>query len=224
MSFTDVIKKSVLEGFNNGDLSTTGIIVILMVTLLLSAYVYFVYTLVNKGTMYDREYHISMAMISVVTAGIIIAMQSNIVISLGMVGALSIVRFRTAIKSPMDLLFLFWSIGNGIICGAGLFEVAIIVSLMVSIGIWGFEFLPGVKKPYLLIVRTDNELDEDVMIGEISKFSKQFQIKSRNHKKSNTDYLIELKTKQEKELLSALGQVNGVEEYSLMTQTGEVRF
>ena len=116
MSFTDVIKKSVLEGFNNGNLSTTGIIVILMVTLLLSAYVYFVYTLVNKGTMYDREYHISMAMISVVTAGIIIAMQSNIVISLGMVGALSIVRFRTAIKSPMDLLFLCWSIGKGINC------------------------------------------------------------------------------------------------------------
>ena len=80
------------------------------------------------------------------------------------------------------------------------------------------------KKPYLLIVSTDNELDEDVMIGEISKFSKQFQIKSRNHKKSNTDYLIELKTKLEKELISALGQVNGVEEYSLMTQTGEVRF
>lgn len=224
MSFTDVIKKSVLEGFTSGEMSSTKIIVILLVTLVLSVYIYFIYSLINKGTMYDKEYHISMAMISVVTAGIIIAMQSNIVISLGMVGALSIIRFRTAVKSPLDLLFLFWSIGNGIICGAGLFEVAAIVSLVVSLGIYAFELLPGIKKPYLLIVSTTKDMEEDTLLLVVKEHSKQYSVKSRNHKKSSVDYLIEVKTKEEKELLKAIDGVNGVEEYSLLSQTGEVRF
>lgn len=224
MSFTDVIKKSVLEGFTSGEMSSTKIIVILLVTLVLSVYIYFIYSLINKGTMYDKEYHISMAMISVVAAGIIIAMQSNIVISLGMVGALSIIRFRTAVKSPLDLLFLFWSIGNGIICGAGLFEVAAIVSLVVSLGIYAFELLPGIKKPYLLIVSTTKDMEEDTLLSVVKGHSKQYSVKSRNHKKSSVDYLIEVKTKEEKELLKAIDGVNGVEEYSLLSQTGEVRF
>ena len=95
-----------------------------------------------------------MSIISVITAGIILAMQSSIVISLGMVGALSIVRFRTAIKDPMDLLFLFWSIGTGIICGAGLYKVAIFLAVLVTVGICLLDMLPARKSPYLLIVNT----------------------------------------------------------------------
>lgn len=224
MSFTDVIKKSVLDGFSSGDMGTTKIIVILMVTLILSVYIYFVYSLINKGTMYDKEYHISMAMISVVTAGIIIAMQTNIVISLGMVGALSIIRFRTAVKSPLDLLFLFWSIGNGIICGAGLFKVAIMLSLIISFGIYAFELLPGIKKPYLLIVSAKKDMAEEVLMDAIKKHSKGYNVKSRNLKKTSVDYLIEVKTKEEKDLLKSIDEVEGVEEYSLLSQTGEVRF
>ena len=117
MSFNDVIKKSVLEGFSNTDVPTAQVVVILGVTFLVALYIYWIYGMVNRTALYDRSFHVSMSIISVITAGIIIAMQSSIVISLGMVGALSIVRFRTAIKNPMDLLFLFWSIGTGIICG-----------------------------------------------------------------------------------------------------------
>jgi len=93
-----------------------------------------------------------MAIMAVVTAGIILAMQSSIVISLGMVGALSIVRFRTAIKDPMDLLFLFWSIGTGIICGAGLYEIAIILAVLVTLSIIFLDAFPIKKAPYLLVV------------------------------------------------------------------------
>ena len=120
MSFNDAIKKSVLEGFSYADLSTTKIMTTLIITFAIALYIFFVYKMVTKSAFYFKSLNISMAIISVVTAGIILAMQSSIVISLGMVGALSIVRFRTAIKDPMDLLFLFWSIGTGIICGAGL--------------------------------------------------------------------------------------------------------
>ena len=93
-----------------------------------------------------------MAVISIVTAGIVIAMQSSLAISLGMVGALSIVRFRTAIKEPLDLLFLFWSIGTGIICGAGLYELAVIVAIAATFGLFALQFVPLAAEPMLLVI------------------------------------------------------------------------
>ena len=174
--------------------------------------------------MYDKELHITISLMSVITAGIIVAMQSNIVISLGMVGALSIVRFRTAIKSPMDLLFLFWSMGVGIICGAGLFEVAVMVSLIATVGIFVLEYLPGNKKPYLLIVNGTKEMQEEAVVKLVEQKSSYRKVKARNRKKNGMDMILEVKTKQEKELLSELERAIGVEQISLLTHEGEVRF
>ena len=223
MSFTDVIKKSILQGFTNTDIPTIQIVMTLGVTFLIALYIFFIYRMVNKTALYDKSFHVSMAIISVITAGIIIAMQSSIVISLGMVGALSIVRFRTAIKNPMDLLFLFWSIGVGIICGAGLFEIALIVSLMVTIGIFLLEFMPENKKPYLLIINGSRELDEKSLIELIKKEARFVKVKSRNIKKSSVDYIFEVHTKKEKELLDSLCSIEAVAQMSLLSHEGEVR-
>ena len=223
MSFTDVIKKSILQGFTNTDIPTIQIVMTLGITFLIALYIFFIYRMVNKTALYDKSFHVSMAIISVITAGIIIAMQSSIVISLGMVGALSIVRFRTAIKNPMDLLFLFWSIGVGIICGAGLFEIALIVSLMVTIGIFFLEFMPDNKKPYLLIINGSRELDETEVLDCVRKYSKNVKVRSRNMKKNGTDYIIEVHTKQEKELLDSLSSVEAIAQLSLLSHEGEVR-
>ena len=105
MSFQDAIKKSVMDGFMAGDISLGKIVAVLLITFVIAVYIFMVYKYISKDSFYDNNFNVSMAIISVVTAGIIIAMQSSIVISLGMVGALSIVRFRTAIKDPLDLLF-----------------------------------------------------------------------------------------------------------------------
>lgn len=223
MSFTDVIKKSILQGFTNTDIPTIQIVMTLGITFLIALYIFFIYRMVNKTALYDKSFHVSMAIISVITAGIIIAMQSSIVISLGMVGALSIVRFRTAIKNPMDLLFLFWSIGVGIICGAGLFEIALVVSLMVTIGIFFLEFMPDNKKPYLLIINGSRELDEAEVLDCVRKYSKNVKVRSRNMKKNGTDYIIEVHTKQEKELLDSLSSVEAIAQLSLLSHEGEVR-
>lgn len=223
MSFTDVIKKSVLQGFTNTDIPTIQIVMTLGITFFIALYIFFIYRMVNKTALYDKSFHVSMAIISVITAGIIIAMQSSIVISLGMVGALSIVRFRTAIKNPMDLLFLFWSIGVGIICGAGLFEIALIVSLMVTVGIFFLEFMPDNKKPYLLIINGSRELDEKEVLDCVRKHGKNVKVRSRNMKKSGTDYIIEVHTKQEKELLVELDKIEAVSQLSLLSHEGEVR-
>lgn len=223
MSFQDIIKKSVLEGFTANDMASGQILVILGITFLIGVYIFFIYKLVNRSSLYDRSFHVAMAIISVITAGIIVAMQSSIVISLGMVGALSIVRFRTAVKDAMDLLFLFWSIGEGIICGAGLFKLAVMVALIVTIGIFVLEVLPMNKKPYLLIINSSS-IDVEEKIMEILKpLSKSAVIKSRNIKKTGLDMIIEVRTKQEKSILKAVSELDGVECASLLNNDGEVR-
>lgn len=223
MSFSDIIKKSVLEGFTLNDMPTGQIVTILGVTFLIGVYIYMIYKLVNKSSLYDRSYHVAMAMISVITAGIIVAMQSSIVISLGMVGALSIVRFRTAVKDTMDLLFLFWSIGEGIICGAGLFEVAAIVALVVTVGIFLLEYLPGNRKPYLLVVNSSDADSQDEIVETASKYAKSVSVKSRSLKNKGLDMIMEVVTTDEKNLINAIDGVEGVTYVSLLTHEGEVR-
>ncbi|MCR4990775.1 MAG: DUF4956 domain-containing protein [Lachnospiraceae bacterium] len=223
MSFQDALKKSFIEGFTANDMPVSQILTILGVTFLIGIYIYVIYKLVNRTAMYDRSYHVAMSVICVITAGIILAMQSSIVISLGMVGALSIVRFRTAVKDTMDLLFLFWSIGEGIICGAGLFELAVIVALMVTAGIFILEFLPFNKKPYLLIVNSEDADSEKEILEAVKNHCNSFKVKSRNLKKTGLDMILEVSTSKESDLLKNLNDISSVENTSLLTHEGEVR-
>ncbi|MBP3457787.1 MAG: DUF4956 domain-containing protein [Lachnospiraceae bacterium] len=221
MSFNDAIKKSVLEGFSYADLSTTKIMTTLIITFAIALYIFFVYKMVTKSAFYFKSFNISMAIISVVTAGIILAMQSSIVISLGMVGALSIVRFRTAIKDPMDLLFLFWSIGTGIICGAGLYKIAIILAVLVTIGILILDMLPVRISPYLLIVNADSKELEDSIL-DLVKEKGAYKIKSKNITAKGMDMILEVRSKKEKELVDQLSELEGVTSVSMLAHDGEV--
>lgn len=223
MSFSDVIKKSVMEGFSYADLSTVKIMTTLVITFLIAVYIFFVYKVVTKSAFYFKSFNISMAIISVVTAGIILAMQSSIVISLGMVGALSIVRFRTAIKDPMDLLFLFWSIGTGIICGAGLYKIAIILAILVTIGIIILDMLPIRISPCLLIINADSKKVEDEIISAVKELSGSYKLKSKNLTKNGMDLILEVKAKNEKELLDRISELEGVTNVSLLAHEGEVK-
>jgi uncharacterized membrane protein YhiD involved in acid resistance len=223
MSFNDAIKKSVLEGFTANDIPVSQIVAILAVTFVIGLYIFLIYKMVNRTALYNRNFHVAMAMLSVITAGIIVAMQSSIVISLGMVGALSIVRFRTAIKDTMDLLFLFWSIGEGIICGAGLFELAIIVAVMVTMGILLLEFVPTTRKPYVLIINSKDTESEDEIIEVVSRNVRSYKVKSRNIKKSGLDMIIEVKTSEERSLLTSLNKIESIDNIALLTHEGEVR-
>ena len=154
MGFKDVFKKSFLEGFTSMDITTGKIAATLIVTALLALYIFAIYRLVTRKVFYSKNFNISLAVMSLITSAIILAMQSNLVISLGMVGALSIVRFRTAIKDPMDLAFLFWSISIGIICGAGLYEIALVTSVGVTVFILVLDMLPVGKAPMMLVVNS----------------------------------------------------------------------
>ena len=151
MSFKDIFKKSFLSQFNS-DLSTTSIIMALLITAVIAVYIFAVYRVVCRKAFYSRSFAISLPVIAMITASVIIAVQSSIVISLGMVGALSIVRFRTAVKDPMDLAFLFWSISVGIICGATLYEVAVEASILITLVMLGLHYVPNAKPALILLV------------------------------------------------------------------------
>lgn len=222
MTYSNVFKKSVLEGFSYADISTTKILTTLLITFLIAFYIFIVYKLVTKSAFYFKNFNISMTIISVVTAGIILAMQSSIVISLGMVGALSIVRFRTAIKDPLDLLFLFWSIGTGIICGAGLYEIAIILAVFVTVGILFLNIVPMKINSYLLVVNGSKDMDVDKLMELASKYGK-CKVRSKNLGLENIDMIIEMRIKEEKDLVKQLSEVPGVKNLSLLSHEGEVK-
>ena len=223
MNFSDIIKKSVVEGFAYADLSTAKILTTLVVTFVIALYIFQVYRMVTKSAFYFKSFNVSMAVISMVTAGIILAMQSSIVISLGMVGALSIVRFRTAIKDPMDLLFLFWSIGTGIICGAGLYKIAIILAILVTVGIIILDMLPVRAGTRLLIVNADTKEAEDAIEAAVKELSGAYKLKSKNITADGMDLILEIREKNEKELMDRLSEMEQITSVSLLAHDGEVK-
>ena len=132
MSVQDFIKKSILESGNFDGASITNIALGLAVALALGAVIYVVYTKFYVGVIFSRSFAVTLVGMTLLTAMVTLAISTNIVISLGMVGALSIVRFRTAIKDPMDLLYLFWAITSGITSGAGMYLLALVAALVIA--------------------------------------------------------------------------------------------
>lgn len=224
MGFQDVFKKSFLEGFNGMDITTGKIMATLFVTGLLALYIFFIYRLITRKVFYSKNFNISLAAMSLITAAIILAMQSNLVISLGMVGALSIIRFRTAIKDPMDLVFLFWSISIGIICGAGLYEVALITSVVVTVCILVLDLLPVAKVPMMLVVNSSVMDQEQDILEVVGKYAKAYKVKSRNLSKGRLDMVVELRVKDESGLVAEVAAMEGMVSASLIAHDGEVTF
>lgn len=224
MGFKDVFKKSFLEGFNGMDITTAKIVATLFVTALLALYIFAIYRLVTRKVFYSKNFNIALAALSLITAAIILAMQSNLVISLGMVGALSIVRFRTAIKDPMDLVFLFWSISIGIICGAGLYEVALVTSVAVTVFILVLDMIPVSRAPMMLVVNSSKMDDEQTVLDVVGKYAKSYKVKSRNLSKGRLDLVIELKVKEESALVSEVAALDGMLSASMISHDGEVTF
>ena len=224
MSFRDIFKKSFIEGYASSDITVTTVVTALLIASVLAMYIFIVYRVMTRKTFYSKNFNISLAGITVITTALILTMQSSIVLSLGMVGALSIVRFRTAIKDPMDLMFLFWSISVGIICGAGLAQVAVVLSVVLTLGILVLSRLPVVRSPMLLVVNASDLDSEKAVIAEVKQFDKHFHVKSRNMTASALDLVVELRTSQGSDLVNKIMQLDGVTSVSLLSHDGEATF
>ena len=222
-TFSDIFKKSFLEGYASVELSAKQIVVVIFFALLIGLYIYATYRFLTKKTFYSKSFNISLVLMSVITAAVILTVQSSVVISLGMVGALSIVRFRTAVKDPMDLAFLFWAISAGIICGAGLVEIAIILSVVATIVIFALDRIPVIKTPMILVVNAG--VDSDVEILEkIRENTSYYEEKSRVITDGVLELVYELQTKDGALLSKAVSAVSGVNSVSVMSHDGEVSF
>ena len=222
MSFSDVIKKSVLESFAASDMSAKYVAVILAETFLIALYIFLVYRYITRSSFYNKGYAVSMAMISVITAGIILAMQSNLVISLGMVGALSIVRFRTAIKEPMEIVFLFWALASGIVIGAGMIPLAVIGSVIIGVILIIFANKKLHNTPYILIVNCASEKAEESALNIIEKSVDKFIVKSKTVNASGIEVTAEIRVKdQATGFVNRVNEINGVSGATLVTFNGE---
>lgn len=223
MSFRDIIKKTIIEGFSADGLTTTSICVTLGIAVLFGAFIYLVYRFSTKTGFYNRSFNTTLALLPLVTAGIIIAMQSSFVVSLGMVGALSIVRFRNAVKDSIDLIFLFWSISIGIIVGTGLFELALIVCLVFSALVFLLDAIPTLRAPCLLVICADVSVDERMLTEHIHKFSSKIRIRSRNYTKSGVEMIVELYVKDEEKLVKETATLEHITSVNLLRHDGELR-
>ena len=225
MGFQDVFKKSFLEGFTSMDISAGRIMATFAVTCILACYIFLIYRLMTRKSFYSKGFNVSLAALSVITAAIILAMQSNLVISLGMVGALSIVRFRTAIKDPMDLVFLFWSISVGIICGAGLLEIGVLASLLLTVVIFVLDKIPVAKAPMIFVVNADSSAGQGkAILDVVKKYSRFYKVKSRNVSNGQLDMVVEVRISEEEEFVNEVAAMEHVHSVALVSHDGEVTF
>ena len=222
MKFSDILKSSFIDEFAVTGVSIVDVLIVMLITLIISLYIFFIYRTMTRKNFYNKGFNISLPAVALITAAIIITIQSSVVVSLGMVGALSIVRFRTAIKDPMDLVFMFWSIATGIMCGAGLYMVAFIAALTITFVIYLLDQIPIIQTPQILVIQTSDKDIEDNIIKSIAQYAKYYKIKSRNMSQEGLNMIVEIKIKEESLLLQSISDIENVEYVSLLDYDGEV--
>ena len=216
MSFMDMIKKSVISEFT-GTITVDKILLSLLVAFVIGVFIVFVYKKTYSGVVYSKSFSLCVILLGMVTAMVIRTISSNLALSLGMVGALSIVRFRTAIKEPTDTVFMFWSITAGIMAGAGLYIVALIASLGIGI-LYFVGYMLGfkAKHQYLFIIKYDGRIDESITKA-IKKLPKT-KLKSKSITKNTVELTFEVELKDnETKILDAFKNVEGVSSVSVIS-------
>ena len=210
-----------LEHFTSEDISLVQLILTLGLSCVNAVYIFGVYRMLGRKTIYSKRYNITLAGMAVIITAIIFTVQSSVVISLGMVGALSVVRFRTAIKDALDIVFLFWSVAVGICCGAHMAEISIMLSAVLTILIFSLDGAERKRGYSILIVETKEQKNEKELLEKVKEFSKHYKVKMRNAEGEGCKFVVELKVKQGLELLQGLKKIPEIKTVSLMEQNGE---
>lgn len=222
MTFNDIFKKSILDQFQFGGGDMSQILVALLFSLLIALYLFLIYRCFVRKSLYNINLNIAIVGMTVITTAIILTIQTNLVLSLGMVGALSIVRYRTAVKDPMDLFFLFWSIAAGIMCGARQYVLAVVVTMGLTVVIFILAQIPSLRVPYIMVVNGDRESLEEAVEAILTQYCSYHKISSRNISQDSERMVIELRTRKEKELIREVSRIGNGIKVSLVTYEGNV--
>jgi len=218
LGFEDIIKKSILELPNFADLSLVNILIGLFISLAVALFIFNIYKITFQGVVYSHSFNTSLVLLSLVTSLVIMTISSNIVLSLGMVGALSIVRFRAAIKDPKDIVFMFWAIAAGIASGAGIYPIAIGGSLFIGIVLIIMSRKKFQITTYLLIVKYDESAKKDVLFI-LNKLD--HVLKSKTVVNGRTELTLELrKVGDNTSFVENLSNIEGVDSAVLVKYNG----
>lgn len=219
INFSDIIKNSALQEAFLGNFTIKDILLVIGITLLVSIYMFYIYKKTYSGNIYSHNFNVSLVLMALITSEIIMTISSNLVLSLGMVGALSIVRFRTAVKEPLDIVFLFWAISIGITTGARLYALSIISSLLIGIIIVVLLKYKNTNNVYLLIAQYDKSAEEKIF-NELKNI--KYKLKSKTISKNLLELTVEIKMlSSETKIVENLSEIDGVKNVSIVGYNGE---
>ncbi len=220
MNFNDIFKSSFLESVT--EFSILDTVIGLGVSLLIGLFIFVVYKKTLSGVMYSNGFALTLVGLSLVTTLVIMAVTSNVVLSLGMVGALSIVRFRTAIKEPIEIVFLFWALAAGIVVGAGMIPLALIGSVIIGVILLVFANRKIKNNPYILVISASNETAENNALNLVGRVAEHYIVKSKTVTSSGVELTLELRTKDSSvAFVNAIQQIPGVGNATLVSYNGE---
>ena len=220
MSFNDIFKSSFLESVS--EFSVLDTLLGMVFALLIGLFIFVIYQKTLTGVMYSSGFALTLVGLSLVTTLVIMAVTSNVVLSLGMVGALSIVRFRAAIKEPVEIVFLFWSLAAGIVIGAGMIPLAVIGSAIIGVILLLFANRKIHNKPYILVLSCVSEAAEQAALDLLGQCAAHYIVKSKTVTAGGIELTAELRTKDASTaFVNQISEIAGVDSATLVSYNGE---
>ena len=220
MNFNDIFKSSFLETMTS--VSILDMAIALVLAFGLGLFIFLVYKKTFNGVMYSSSFGVTLIALTMITTVVILAVTSNVVLSLGMVGALSIVRFRTAIKEPLDIAFLFWSIGVGIVLAAGMIPLAVIGSVIIGVILLIFVNKKSHTHPYIVVVRCENHDAETQVNKFLSEKTERCVVKSKSAQKGEIELNMEIRLKDDNtDFINNIADMDGVHSAVLVSYNGD---
>ena len=220
MTFSDIFKSSFLESVT--EFSPLDVLLGMVVALVVGLFIFVIYKKTFTGVMYSTGFALTLVGLALVTTLVIMAVTSNVVLSLGMVGALSIVRFRAAIKEPMEIVFLFWSIAVGIVIGAGMIPLAVIGSAIIGVVLLLFANRKSRENPYILVLNCDDETAEQAAFGLVKDAVSRYGVKTKTVSTDGIELTAELRTKNnDTAFVNRITALPGVSNATLVSYNGE---
>ena len=220
MNFSDIFKSSFLENVSSVSLLDMGLALVL--SFAIGLFIFYVYKKSFNGVMVSSSFGVTLVALTMITTVLILAVTSNVVLSLGMVGALSIVRFRTAIKEPLEIAFLFWSIAVGIVLAAGFIPLAVIGSIVIGAFLMIFTNKKSHSNPYIVVVQCEGFEAENAVKEYLSKNTEKCVVKSKSAQQNFIELNMEVRLKSENtDFINAIASMKGVTSAVLVSYNGD---
>lgn len=220
MTFSDIFKSNFLA--NVTSVTILDMFLALALSFAIGLFIFLVYKKTYAGVMYSSSFGVTLIAMTMISTFVILAVTSNVVLSLGMVGALSIVRFRTAIKEPLDIAFLFWSIAAGIVLAAGMIPLAVIGSVIIGIIILVFANRKAHTNPYIVVLQCENQESENKATAFLKEHTNRMNVKSKSVQKGAIELNLEIRLKDTAtDFMNELAELEGVRNAVLVSYNGD---